>query len=193
MGLGYGIFRPTTRVKRARPLGPVPELTPTTGIGYRLSVESSRAKIRTLKKLLTLRDLWRWEGKKVIFTNGVFDILHAGHVQLLEKTRSLGDVLIVGLNSDASARRLGKGPERPVNKWDDRASVLCALACVDSVISFEEDTPAELLEKLRPDILIKGGDYRKDQVAGRQSAAKVVIIPLKKGYSTTGLIKRLRR
>lgn len=173
-------------------MGPVPELTSTAGIGYRLCVESSRAKVRSLKKLLTLRDLWRWEGKKVVFTNGVFDILHAGHVELLEKTRALGDILIVGLNSDASAKRLDKGPERPVNKWDDRAAVLCALACVDAVIVFEEDTPAELLEKLRPDILVKGGDYRKDQVAGRESAGRVVIVPLKKGYSTTALIRRLR-
>jgi D-beta-D-heptose 7-phosphate kinase/D-beta-D-heptose 1-phosphate adenosyltransferase len=153
---------------------------------------SSKDKIQKLKKLLTLRELWRWEGKKVVFTNGVFDILHAGHVELLEKCRALGDVLILGLNSDASARRLGKGPERPINKWPDRAAVLCGLSAVDAVIEFGEDTPAELLEKLRPDILVKGGDYRKDQVAGRESAGKVVIVPLKKGYSTTGIVKRLR-
>ncbi len=153
----------------------------------------STDKIRALKKLLTLRDLWRWEGKKVVFTNGVFDIFHAGHVALLEKCRSLGDVLVLGLNSDASAKRLGKGPERPINKWQDRAAVLCALSCVDAVIEFSEDTPAELLAKLRPDILVKGGDYRKDQVAGRESAGKVVIVPLKKGYSTTSIVNRLRR
>jgi D-beta-D-heptose 7-phosphate kinase/D-beta-D-heptose 1-phosphate adenosyltransferase len=153
---------------------------------------SSNDKIQKLKKLLTLRELWRWEGKKVVFTNGVFDIFHAGHVELLEKCRALGDVLILGLNSDASARRLGKGPERPINKWADRAAVLCALSCVDAVIEFGEDTPAELLSKLRPDILVKGGDYRKDQVAGRESAGKVVIVPLKKGYSTTALVKRLK-
>ena len=155
-------------------------------------MESSKEKLRALKKLLTLRDLWRWEGKKVVFTNGVFDILHAGHVELLEKCRALGDVLIVGLNSDASAKRLGKGPERPVNKWADRAAVLCSLTCIDAVVEFTEDTPAELLTKLRPDILVKGGDYRKDQVAGRESAGKVVIVPLKKGYSTTALVRRLR-
>src|SRR5208282_6912045 len=106
--------------------------------------------------------------KKVVFTNGVFDILHAGHVELLEKCRALGDVLIVGLNSDACAKRLGKGPERPVNKWADRAAVLCSLTCIDAVVEFTEDTPAEILAKLRPDILVKGGDYRKDQVAGRE-------------------------
>src|SRR6476661_1435523 len=108
---------------------------------------TSRSKTVTLKRLLRLRQLWRWEGKKVVFTNGVFDILHAGHVELLEKCRSLGDVLILGLNSDASAKRLGKGPERPINKWQDRAAVLCALSCVDAVIEFGEDTSAQLLEK----------------------------------------------
>lgn len=141
---------------------------------------------------MTLRDLWRWEGKKVVFTNGVYDILHAGHVELLEKSRSLGDILIVGLNSDDSARRLGKGPERPINKWKDRAAVLSALACVDAVVGFDEDTPAEILAKLRPDVLVKGGDYRKEQVAGRESAGRVVIVPLKKGYSTTAIVRRLR-
>lgn len=152
----------------------------------------AKDKIRTLKSLLTLRDLWRWEGKKVVFTNGVFDILHCGHAQLLEKARALGDVLIVGLNSDASARRLGKGPERPINTWADRAAVLAALAAVDAVVAFEEDTPAELLARLKPDILVKGGDYKPGQVAGREHAGKIVIVPLKKGYSTTGLVKRLR-
>lgn len=155
-------------------------------------MESSKSKIKTLKKLLTLRQLWAWEGKKTVFTNGVYDLLHAGHVQLLEKSRSLGDMLIVGLNSDASARRLGKGPERPLNKWEDRATVLCALACVDAVVGFEEDTPTELLAKLRPDILVKGADYKSTEIAGRQFAGKVVRVPLKKGYSTTDLVRRLR-
>lgn len=152
----------------------------------------SKDKIRVLKNLLTLRDLWRWEGKKVVFTNGVFDILHAGHAQLLEKARSLGDILIVGLNSDSSVRRLGKGKERPLNKWADRAAVLAALAAVDAVVAFDEDTPAEIVERLKPDILVKGGDYKPGQVAGREHAGKTVIVALKKGYSTTGLLKRLR-
>ncbi len=154
---------------------------------------SSRGKIKTLKKLLTLRQLWAWEGKKLVFTNGVYDILHAGHVRLLEKAKSLGDVLVVGLNSDASARRLGKGPGRPVNSWEDRAELLCALSCVDAVVGFSEDTPAALLAKLRPDILVKGADYRKDEIAGREFAGRVVRLPLKKGCSTTGLIARLVR
>ena len=152
----------------------------------------SRSKIKDLKRLLTLRQLWAFEGRKVVFTNGVFDLLHPGHVLILEKARSLGDILVVGLNSDSSARRLGKGTDRPVNRWRDRAALLCALSCVDAVAAFPQDTPRELIEKLRPDILVKGGDYKKDQVAGREFAGKVVIIPLKKGYSTTRLIQKLR-
>jgi D-beta-D-heptose 7-phosphate kinase/D-beta-D-heptose 1-phosphate adenosyltransferase len=155
-------------------------------------VISSRRKIKTLKRLLTLRQLWGWEGKKVVFTNGVYDIFHAGHVELLEQSKALGDVLIVGLNSDASARGLGKGDGRPVNAWADRAAILCALACVDAVVAFDEDTPAALLAKLRPDVLVKGADYAAGEIAGAQSAGKVVRVPLKKGYSTTALIRRLQ-
>jgi D-beta-D-heptose 7-phosphate kinase/D-beta-D-heptose 1-phosphate adenosyltransferase len=154
---------------------------------------ASRDKIKTIKRLLTLRDLWRWEGKSVVFTNGVFDILHAGHVHLLEKARSLGDILILGLNEDDSVRRLGKGPDRPINRFEDRAAVLAALSCVDVVIGFSEDTPLQLIEKLRPDVLVKGGDYKKSDVAGRQFAGKVVIIPFKKGYSTTSLVTKVRK
>jgi D-beta-D-heptose 7-phosphate kinase/D-beta-D-heptose 1-phosphate adenosyltransferase len=152
----------------------------------------SRAKIKALAKLLTLRQLWGWEGKKVVFTNGVFDILHAGHVQLLEKARAHGDVLIVGLNSDSSVRRLAKGPERPINRWEDRAAVLSALSAVDAVVGFDEDTPEALLSKLRPDVLVKGADYKAGQIAGRAHAGRVVRVPLKKGYSTTNLVRRLK-
>ena len=113
-----------------------------------------------------MRQLWGWEGKKVVFTNGVFDILHAGHVALLQKSRKRGDILIFGINTDASARRLGKSPGRPVNRLADRASILAALSCVDAVVSFNQDTPTELLSPLRPDILIKGADYKTSQIAG---------------------------
>ncbi len=155
-------------------------------------MKPSSSKILPLRQLLTLRELWRWERRKVVFTNGVYDILHPGHVKLLEKSRSLGDVLILGLNTDASARRLDKAPGRPVNTLRDRAAVAAALACVDVVVSFNEDTPEALLSRLKPDVLVKGGDYRPSQVAGREHAGKVVIVPLKKGHSTTGLIKRLQ-
>jgi D-beta-D-heptose 7-phosphate kinase/D-beta-D-heptose 1-phosphate adenosyltransferase len=155
-------------------------------------VSTFSAKTKTLKKLIRLRQLWAWEGKKVVFTNGVYDLFHAGHVHMLERAKSLGDVLIVGVNKDASARRLGKGPERPINKFEDRAVVLCALSCVDAVIGFDEDTPLSVIEALKPDVLVKGADYKKHQVAGKEHAGKVVLVPLKKGYSTTGIVKKLR-
>jgi D-beta-D-heptose 7-phosphate kinase/D-beta-D-heptose 1-phosphate adenosyltransferase len=133
-------------------------------------------------------------GETVVFTNGVFDILHPGHVQLLEQSAALGDRLIVGVNSDASARRLGKsGPKRPVNKLADRARVLSALACVDAVVSFGEDTPEKLLSRLKPDVLVKGADYKIEEVAGREHAKRVALLRLKRGYSTTGLLRRLAR
>jgi D-beta-D-heptose 7-phosphate kinase/D-beta-D-heptose 1-phosphate adenosyltransferase len=155
--------------------------------------QSSAVKIKTLKNLLRLRAAWAKQGKKVVFTNGVYDILHPSHVELLEKARSMGDVLVLGLNSDSSVRMLGKGPLRPLNRWKDRALVLCALSCVDAVVSFSQETPRNLIKALRPDVLVKGGDYALRQVAGREFAAKTVLIPLKKGYSTTSLVDRIRR
>ncbi|MBI5210715.1 MAG: adenylyltransferase/cytidyltransferase family protein [Elusimicrobia bacterium] len=134
---------------------------------------------------------WRRDRRRVVFTNGVFDILHAGHVELLGKARAKGDALVVGLNSDASVRRL-KGPERPVNRWRDRAAVLAALACVDAVVGFGQDTPARLLEALRPDVLVKGADYALGEIIGAGHARRVVRVALKKGYSTTGIIRKLR-
>jgi D-beta-D-heptose 7-phosphate kinase/D-beta-D-heptose 1-phosphate adenosyltransferase len=154
---------------------------------------SRQAKVKTWKHLQTMRQLWAWEGKKVVFTNGVFDLLHAGHVELLEKASRLGDVLIVGLNSDASVRRLGKGPDRPLNTLKDRQAVLAALSCVDAVTSFAEDTPEKLVALLKPDILVKGADYKAGEIAGAAHAGKVARIPLKKGYSTTDILKKARR
>ncbi|MBI5622797.1 MAG: adenylyltransferase/cytidyltransferase family protein [Elusimicrobia bacterium] len=133
---------------------------------------------------------WKRRGLKVVFTNGVFDILHAGHVMLLAKARALGDLLVLGLNTDASVRRL-KGPSRPVNRWRDRAAVLAALESVDAVVGFGEDTPARLVSALRPDILVKGADYALEEIAGSRHAGRTVRIALKKGYSTTGLIRKL--
>ncbi|MDD5657841.1 MAG: adenylyltransferase/cytidyltransferase family protein [Elusimicrobia bacterium] len=152
----------------------------------------ARDKIKSLRRLSTLRQLWGWEGKTVVFTNGVFDILHGGHLQLLERARSLGDILIVGINSDASARRLGKGRGRPVNRLADRAALVAALWCVDAVVPFPEDTPERLLARLKPDILVKGADYRRDQIAGAAHAKRVARLTLKTGYSTTALIRRLQ-
>ncbi|MCX5788489.1 MAG: adenylyltransferase/cytidyltransferase family protein [Elusimicrobia bacterium] len=152
----------------------------------------ARTKVVSRAAAVERRRAWAKARRKVVFTNGVFDLLHAGHVELLEKARGLGDALIVGVNSDASVRRLGKGPERPLNRALDRARVLAALECVDLVTVFGEDTPAELVARLLPDVLVKGADYRPGQVAGREHAGRVVLLPLKPGYSTTALARKLR-
>jgi rfaE bifunctional protein nucleotidyltransferase chain/domain len=132
----------------------------------------------------------------VVFTNGVFDLLHPGHLDVLLGARAEGTHLVVGVNSDASVRRLGKGPERPVRGERERALVLAALECVDAVVIFDEDTPAELVAALQPDVIVKGGDYTPDQVAGgdivRARGGRIVIIPLTPGHSTTATIAKLR-
>jgi len=132
----------------------------------------------------------------VVFTNGVFDLLHPGHVEYLEAARSLGDALVVGVNSDASARRLGKGPGRPVNDAVGRARVLAGLAAVDRVVIFEEDTPLELIMALRPDVLVKGGDYSRASIVGadfvESTGGTVLTIDLVPGQSTTSIVERLR-
>jgi rfaE bifunctional protein nucleotidyltransferase chain/domain len=127
----------------------------------------------------------------IVFTNGCFDILHAGHVEYLEKSKALGVKLIVGLNSDESVRRL-KGPSRPINNQEDRKKVLEALRCVDKVIIFNEDSPYELIKKLKPDILTKGGDYTPENVKSRILVSELIIIPFKDGYSTTKIVDRIR-
>jgi rfaE bifunctional protein nucleotidyltransferase chain/domain len=132
----------------------------------------------------------RARGKRVVFTNGVYDLLHAGHVALLEKARRLGDILVVGLNSDASVRRI-KGPRRPISPQNDRARVVAALKAVDYVTFFDEDTPLELIKELRPAILVKGGDYRTHQMVGHDLVKKTVRIPLVTGRSTSNLIAKI--
>jgi D-beta-D-heptose 7-phosphate kinase/D-beta-D-heptose 1-phosphate adenosyltransferase len=132
----------------------------------------------------------------VVFTNGVFDLLHPGHVDLLCGARAEGDLLVVGLNSDASVRRLNKGPDRPVRAEADRAYVIGALEAVDAVVVFDEDTPLELVRRLQPDVIVKGGDYTPESVVGaadvRAHGGRVVIIPLTPGHSTTKTIEKLR-
>ncbi len=134
----------------------------------------------------------RAAGKKIVFTNGCFDILHAGHVSVLEFARNKGDELVVGLNSDASVRRL-KGPSRPVNVQEDRALVLAALESVSAVCIFDEDTPFNLIKRVRPDVLVKGGDYKPSEIVGREFAKKVVRFALLKGRSTTNIIKKVSK
>jgi D-beta-D-heptose 7-phosphate kinase/D-beta-D-heptose 1-phosphate adenosyltransferase len=138
----------------------------------------------------------RPRSERIVFTNGCFDILHRGHVEYLDAARRLGDRLIVGLNGDDSVRRL-KGAGRPVNPYDDRALVLAGLASVDAVIRFDEDTPLRLIEGILPDVLVKGGDYRADEIVGAKeviaAGGEVVVAPLVPGRSTTGILDRSRR
>ena len=133
---------------------------------------------------------WQEKGETVVFTNGCFDILHRGHVLYLQQAAMLGDHLIVGLNSDASVKRL-KGETRPLVRQEDRAVIMSALGCVDEVVIFDEDTPHELLSVLKPDILVKGGDYKADEVVGREFVKRVEIISFEEGYSTTGLVNKI--
>lgn len=145
-------------------------------------------------------DLARWLDQRrdqaAVFTNGCYDLLHPGHVDLLDRAKSLGDLLVVGLNSDDSVRRLGKGAERPINPLPVRAFVLAHLACVDAVTWFEEDTPLELIRLLRPRVLVKGGDWPLDRIVGRDVVealgGSVHSLPLLPGFSTTSLVRRLR-
>ncbi len=139
---------------------------------------------------------WRLSGKKIAFTNGVFDIIHSGHIFSLSQAAKEADYLVVGLNSDASVKRL-KGETRPLNNQDARALVLASLLIVDAVVLFEEDTPLELIKSVMPDVLIKGGDYTLDQIVGAKevmaNGGRVVINPILEGFSTTELISRIRK
>jgi D-beta-D-heptose 7-phosphate kinase/D-beta-D-heptose 1-phosphate adenosyltransferase len=150
------------------------------------------------RKVMSWHSLAEWRARqpgRVVFTNGVFDLLHPGHVDVLIGARARGDVLVVGLNSDASVKRL-KGPDRPVRSEGERAYVLAALEAVDAVTLFEQDTPLQLVQLLQPDVIVKGGDYSPDTVVGanevRARGGDVVIIPLTPGHSTTSTIDRLR-
>ncbi len=140
-------------------------------------------------------DLWRAAAAKVVFTNGVFDLLHRGHVEYLEEARALGDRLVVGLNTDASVRRL-KGASRPIVGERDRVAVLQALSCVDLVVLFDEDTPQRLIEAIRPQVLVKGGDYAIADIVGREfvesDGGRVATVPLREGLSTSEIVKRIR-
>ena len=131
-----------------------------------------------------------------MFTNGVFDLLHAGHIALLEAARAAGDALVVGVNTDASVRRLGKGADRPLVAEGERARVLAALAAVDCVVLFDEDTPLSLIERLRPDVLVKGADYAPEAIVGAAAVkgwgGRVIRVPLVEGKSTTDLVRKLR-
>lgn len=157
---------------------------------------TARDKVMSRSPLASLIERLQGHGRRVVFTNGCFDLLHPGHVRYLERARSLGDILVVAVNADESVRRI-KGPSRPVLPESDRSEVVAALQCVDYVTVFAEDTPLEVIEQLRPDVLVKGGDWPKDKIVGRQSVedrgGQVVTIDFEQGYSTTGIIERIRR
>jgi D-beta-D-heptose 7-phosphate kinase/D-beta-D-heptose 1-phosphate adenosyltransferase len=140
-------------------------------------------------------ELWRAGDARVVFTNGVFDLLHRGHAEYLEDARALGDRLVVGLNTDASVRRL-KGPSRPIVGEQDRAALVRALACVDLVVLFDDDTPQRLIEAVKPDVLVKGADYAPADIVGREfvesRGGRVTTVPLREGLSTSELVKRIK-
>jgi D-beta-D-heptose 7-phosphate kinase/D-beta-D-heptose 1-phosphate adenosyltransferase len=139
--------------------------------------------------------VWRAGEARIVFTNGVYDLLHRGHVEYLEEARALGDRLVVGVNTDASVRRL-KGPSRPIVTIEDRAAVLRALACVDLVVAFDDDTPLRLIEAVQPDVLVKGADYAVGDIVGREvveaRGGLVTTIALREGLSTSTLVERIR-
>ncbi len=155
-----------------------------------LHQSSSEMHIKTKEEIYALSDRLKKEGKRVVFTNGCFDILHVGHVKYLQEAKSYGDVLIVGLNSDSSVREL-KGPTRPVNTENDRAYILAALESVDYVVLFSEETPHELIKNISPDILVKGGDYEGKQVVGAEFARELRLVQFVDGKSTTATIARI--
>ncbi len=153
-------------------------------------------KIVAIEELRRLLEPVRSAGKRIVFTNGCFDLLHVGHVRCLSRARALGDLLVVGLNSDGSVAKI-KGSGRPLVPQAERAEVLAALGFVDYVVVFEEETPRELIAAIKPDVLVKGGDWKVEEVVGRDlveaRGGKVVIVPFEGGHSTTDLVARIRR
>jgi D-beta-D-heptose 7-phosphate kinase/D-beta-D-heptose 1-phosphate adenosyltransferase len=152
------------------------------------------ARVLTKTQVAALVAEARSTGRRIVFTNGVFELLHPGHVRYLEEARALGDLLIVGLNADESVRR-NKGPGRPITPQDERAEVLAALASVDGVVVFQEDTPADIIRRIQPDILVSA-DLPADQIVGRDTVeargGRVVAVPVEPGYSTTSIVERIR-
>lgn len=152
-------------------------------------------KLQTVEQLKSTLKIINFKGQKIVFTNGVFDILHTGHVDYLSKARDLGHFLVLGLNTDESVKRLNKGPERPINNEKARATVLGALECVDAIVLFNEDTPYELIKAIQPDVLVKGSDYAIENIVGydivKAKGGEVITIDLSQGFSTTNIIKKI--
>ena len=154
-----------------------------------------KAKILNIKDLAKIINEWRLNGDKIVFTNGCFDLIHLGHLEILARSADLGDKLIVGINSDVSIKKI-KGNSRPIIEEDSRAKQLAAIEFIDAVILFNEDTPYDLINILKPDVLTKGGDYKKNDIVGNQlinkEQGKVVVIPLTQGYSTTSILEKIK-
>ena len=163
-------------------------------MNYHHKLSSKQFTKETLKPLL---ESLAGQEKKIVFTNGCFDILHRGHVEYLCHARDLGDYLVLGLNTDESVKRLGKSPERPINTEETRATILAGLECVDAIVLFNEDTPLELITCIQPDVLVKGNDYKAEDIVGydivTNKGGKVITINLVEGFSTTKLIEKMKR
>jgi len=159
-------------------------------------IDSIKSRIKSKEDIAKQVNVWRLLSKKIVFTNGCFDILHHGHVDYLANAADLGDVLIVGVNSDDSVKRLGKADSRPIQNENDRALILAALRFIDAIVIFNEDTPMELIKLVEPDVLVKGGDWEIDKIVGsdlvRQRGGLVTTIDFVPGYSTTAIEKRIK-
>lgn len=153
-------------------------------------------KIISLTQLMRNIAVWRMKGLKVVFTNGCFDLLHPGHIDYLSKAADLGDILIIGLNSDSSVKKLNKGSSRPIQNQNDRALILSSIQFIEAITIFDEDTPLDLIKQIRPDVLVKGGDWQENQIVGAEfvktNGGIVNIIPFLEGYSTTTIEKKIK-
>lgn len=158
--------------------------------------EIIQSKINTAESIQRKVAAWRLKNNKIVFTNGCFDILHLGHIDYLSKAKDAGSVLIVGVNSDNSVKHLKKGPSRPINNQQTRATIIAALHIVDAIVIFDEDTPLDLIKKIMPDVLVKGADYKPEQIAGHDvvvaNGGKVITVDLLPGYSTTALEQKIK-
>lgn len=160
------------------------------------NLEIIKQKIVPLEQLKRNVAVWRMKDLKIVFTNGCFDLLHHGHIDYLSKASDLGDVLVIGVNSDSSVKKLNKGTNRPLQNENDRALILSSLQFVEALIIFEEDTPLELIKIIQPDVLVKGGDWKENEIVGadvvKAKGGTVVVIPFVDGYSTTDIEKKIK-
>ncbi len=159
-------------------------------------LERIKSKILDEQNLKQSLNIWRFKQKKIVFTNGVFDLLHLGHIDYLSKAKDHGDILIVGVNTDSSAKRLGKGSNRPITDETSRSTIMAALSIVDAVVLFDEDTPYNLIKKVQPDVLVKGADYKAEDIVGYDivmaKGGRIETIEFLEGYSTTVIEKKIR-